>query len=152
MNELEAIESALRSWATMDSGPFPDYCLEWADRLAAYRATQVGEEWRDAVLDEVVACGIYTNEHDTNPRKAIQDAITWNCQVALDPAVSSDARKLLETHPSSPAGDWRMVPVVAREGMLSVGHVIYESHGGSAQEAMRHAWTGMLAAAPQPED
>lgn len=53
------------------------------------------QEWREAVLNELIVAHIYTKEHDTNPRKAIQDAITWNCQVALDPAVSSDARKLV---------------------------------------------------------
>lgn len=52
-------------------------------------------EWREAVLNELIVAHIYTKEHDTNPRKAIQDAITWNCQIALDPAVSSDARKLV---------------------------------------------------------
>lgn len=53
------------------------------------------QEWREAVLNELIVAHIYNKEHDTNPRKAIHDAITWNCQVALDPAVSSDAQKLI---------------------------------------------------------
>ena len=53
-------------------------------------------EWKQAVINELVTAHILTIEHETNPRKAIQDAITWNCQVALDPAVSSDARALVE--------------------------------------------------------
>ena len=59
------------------------------------RELAAAQEWREAVLNELIVAHIYTKEHDTNPRKAIQDAITWNCQVALDPAVSSDARKLV---------------------------------------------------------
>lgn len=59
------------------------------------RDLAAAKEWREAVLNELIVAHIYTKEHDTNPRKAIQDAITWNCQVALDPAVSSDAQKLI---------------------------------------------------------
>jgi hypothetical protein len=53
-------------------------------------------EWKDAVIDELVCAYILTKEHETNPRKAIQDAIEWNCMVALDPRVSSEAEALIE--------------------------------------------------------
>ena len=52
-------------------------------------------KWREAVINELVTAHIYTSEHDANPRKAVQDAITWNCQVATDPLVSSDAAGLV---------------------------------------------------------
>lgn len=52
-------------------------------------------KWREAIINELVTAHIYTSEHDANPRKAVQDAITWNCQVALDPLVSSDAMALV---------------------------------------------------------
>lgn len=61
----------------------------------AENSVAAAQEWREAVLNELIVAHIYTKEHDTNPRKAIQDAITWNCQVALDPTVSYDARKLV---------------------------------------------------------
>lgn len=67
--------------------------IEFARQLE--RDLAATQEWREAVLNELILAHIYTKEHDTNPRKAVQDAITWNCQVALDPAVSSDARKLI---------------------------------------------------------
>lgn len=57
---------------------------------------QPRNEWKEAVINELIVAHVYQKEHETNPRKAIQDAITWNCQVALDPAVSSDARALVE--------------------------------------------------------
>lgn len=66
-----------------------------AIRAAYAQGAAQESQWREAVLNELIVAHIYTKEHDTNPRKAIQDAITWNCQVALDPAVSSDARKLI---------------------------------------------------------
>lgn len=67
----------------------------WRD-LAA-RDAELAElmKWKERVLDELIVAHIYTKEHDTNPKKAIHDAIVWNCQVAIDPAVSSDARKLI---------------------------------------------------------
>lgn len=71
------------------SGGVLDGYRELGVKLAA------AEEWREAVLNELIVAHIYTREHDANPRKAVQDAITWNCQVALDPAVSSDARALI---------------------------------------------------------
>lgn len=52
--------------------------------------------WQDAVIDELVSCGIYSESHDTNPSKAVQDLIAWNNQVALDPAVSEEAKALQE--------------------------------------------------------
>lgn len=53
-------------------------------------------DFYNAVIDELVCCHIYSKEHDSNPRKAIQDIIKWNCDVALDPAVSSDAQSLVK--------------------------------------------------------
>lgn len=70
--------------------------LQLQRELAAAREQIAQErEWREAVLNELIAAHIYSKEHETNPRKAVQDAIIWNCQVALDPAVSSDAQALI---------------------------------------------------------
>lgn len=52
-------------------------------------------EWKEAVIHELIVAGIYTKEHETKPKKAVHDAINWNCQVALDPCVSSDAIRLI---------------------------------------------------------
>lgn len=52
------------------------------------------DEWKGAVIDELMVCHAYHAEHDNNPRKALKDAIHWNVQIALDPAVSEDAQKL----------------------------------------------------------
>ena len=55
-------------------------------------------KWKEAVINELIVAHIYGQVHDDSPRKAVHDAITWNCQVALDPAVSSDAQRLRDTY------------------------------------------------------
>jgi hypothetical protein len=68
------------------------------DAQAAILAA-IGDEktnpWKAAVIDELVVAHILTAEHETNPRKAVKDAISWNCQVVLDPLVSSGAANLI---------------------------------------------------------
>jgi rRNA-processing protein FCF1 len=54
------------------------------------------EQWRETVIDALVVDFIYVKEHDTDPRKALADLINWEVKVALDPAVSEDARRLIE--------------------------------------------------------
>lgn len=71
------------------------YALQAADKREAEVRTEA-MRWREAIINELVIAHIYSKEHDDNPRKAIQDAISWNCAVALDPAVSSDAQALVE--------------------------------------------------------
>ena len=53
--------------------------------------------WQDAVIDGLVVAHVYRKEHDTDPRLALQDLISWHVRVALDPTVSSDARALVES-------------------------------------------------------
>jgi hypothetical protein len=54
------------------------------------------QDWRTAVIDALVVAGIYTKEHDSNPRKALHELICWENSVALDPRVSKEARALQE--------------------------------------------------------
>jgi hypothetical protein len=41
-------------------------------------------------------CHIYTQDHEIDPKRALNDAIVWHVKAALDPAVSSDAEALIE--------------------------------------------------------
>ena len=41
--------------------------------------------------DELINCGLYSDELIKNPRKALDAIISWNVEVALDPKVSSEA-------------------------------------------------------------
>ena len=53
-------------------------------------------DWKNAVIDALVVQHAYHAEHDHDPVKALNAAIHWNVQVALDPAVSSDAQALID--------------------------------------------------------
>ncbi len=53
-------------------------------------------EWREAVHDELVTTWTLSAENKDDPRKALQDIINWHVRVSLDPAVSSDAKALIE--------------------------------------------------------
>lgn len=44
--------------------------------------------WKDAVIDALVIGHILDETHDKDPRKALQDLITFETSVALDPRVS----------------------------------------------------------------
>lgn len=59
-------------------------------------AAKLDGPWKEAVISELVVSHIYQAKHDTDPRKAIQDAISWNTDIALDPLVSSDAQALID--------------------------------------------------------
>ena len=64
-------------------------------QLAAFAAALDGP-WKEAVINELVVAHIYQSKHDKDPRRALQDAISWNTDVALDPLVSKDAQKLID--------------------------------------------------------
>lgn len=52
--------------------------------------------WKDAILNELIVIGIYSEKHDNDPRLALNDAIKWNVATALDPLVSELAQELIE--------------------------------------------------------
>lgn len=52
--------------------------------------------WKDAVIDQLVIHHIYNDTHDSDPRKALQDLLQVNQDIALDPAVSGEAQALIE--------------------------------------------------------
>lgn len=64
-------------------------------QLVAF-ATALDSQWKEAVLDELIVGHIYQAKHDTDSRRAVKDAISWNVEIALDPQVSSDAQKLID--------------------------------------------------------
>lgn len=63
--------------------------------LAADKRVAELQKWKDAVEDALVIDGIFNASH-SDPRKAVADLLTWESDVALDPAVSSAAVKLQE--------------------------------------------------------
>lgn len=59
-------------------------------------ASEAQPEWKEAVINELIIGHIYSAVHETDPRKAVQDVISWNCSVVLDPSISSDAQALID--------------------------------------------------------
>lgn len=95
--------------------PVGRLCADAVAELAALRArAEKAEQFRDAVIDALVVSHIYIPEHDTNPRKALNDLIRWEQKIALDPLVSSDARALIERAVAGCAEDCA-IQVAARE-------------------------------------
>jgi len=60
------------------------------------KGLEKAEQFREALIDALVIVHSYTAEHDANPRKAVTDLIVVETQIALDPAVSSDAQALID--------------------------------------------------------
>lgn len=52
------------------------------------------DAFRTEVESELIVCQIYSKEHSTNARKAVQDAINWNVRTALDPRASPEIRAM----------------------------------------------------------
>ena len=81
-------------------------------------------EWKDAVIDALVVAHILTPENAIYPRKAVQDVIDWNCQVALDPRVSSKAQALVDSGKSVQVNAMlvealgKLLPMARRHGTL----------------------------------
>lgn len=63
---------------------------QFAEEVAALKA------WKEAVIDQLMVTHIYATVHETDPRRAINDLVSYMCTVALDPSVSSDAAALVE--------------------------------------------------------
>ena len=55
-----------------------------------------GNPWKAELINELECSGIYKSARENDPKKALTDAINWNVDVALDPSVSSDAKKLVD--------------------------------------------------------
>lgn len=81
-------------------------------------ADETQNPWKSAIINELVVDCIYQAEHEADPRRALADIIEWNMQVALDPKVSADARKLQQE-----AIDAALESVAQA---LENGHFLYE--------------------------
>ena len=53
-------------------------------------------EWKEWIIEKLVVSHIYRNEHETDPLKAINDLLSYEVEIALDPQVSSDAQALID--------------------------------------------------------
>ncbi len=68
-----------------------------ADEL--WNTRVVEGEWKEMILDQLMIYGLYKVEYSFDPRAALKAMIDWEVSVALDPAVSLEAQKLLYANP-----------------------------------------------------
>lgn len=64
---------------------------------------QPADQWKQAIDDELVCCHIGTVDTFPDAKTALKNLIDWHVQIALDPAISSDARALVERGAAQPA-------------------------------------------------
>src|SRR5262245_11187658 len=104
---LEQLIADLRQRAAANSAGRQFNKLAW--KAVAYEQDRIADEltallsetaathsctWKDAIIDACVVDWIFTKDHETDPRKAVNDLLCWQQRIALDPAVSEDAAKL----------------------------------------------------------
>jgi hypothetical protein len=95
--EMAANEREWREKAERELALANESCSNAVAALA--NATHVPEAnaknaWKEAVIEACVVNCIGWDE--SNPMKSVADLISWEVQIALDPAVSSDAQALIE--------------------------------------------------------
>jgi hypothetical protein len=54
------------------------------------------QKWKQAIIDASVVGWVYTAEHETDPKKAINDLLCLERKMALDPAISPEVAALRE--------------------------------------------------------
>lgn len=114
----------------------------------AWQAASENNRWKDAVIDALIVDCIYQKAHEDDPRKAINDMCLWEQQIALDPAVSSEAAKLSR---SAPEG-YKLVPVEPTQEMQDAGsnemfgEITLSDH---SRRATAYVYRAMLSAAPE---
>lgn len=90
------------------------------------KQTTKDQDWKEAIIDELICLHIYNESHEQNPHKAIHDAISWNVEVALDPQVSSDAQALIDRGAAA-----------EREACAKIVDHILKEGGGTYGDAIR---------------
>ena len=83
-------EEFMHYWSTNKTkGEIDEICLQ-----NAYEAGKASV--MDIIIDKLIVCFAYSNAHEEDSKKALEDLIAWEIKIALDPAVSTDALKLIE--------------------------------------------------------
>lgn len=91
---INDLQENIKAGADINAGA-GGYDIGTTESQAAFHAGR-NRSWKEEVIDQLVCCHIYNGTHEHNPRKAVNDLISWHVQVALDPQVSSDAQALID--------------------------------------------------------
>lgn len=93
-----ALERSKLAEADYEACKKVDHAFVEAMKITLKNAEAERDLWKNAVIDGCVVRHIYTKEHDTDPRKALNDCAVWDQQAAIDPAISEDAQRLRDTY------------------------------------------------------
>lgn len=127
------MEKAEHKRTKLDDENAKQTCVRISESLACLE-NLARNAWKDVLIDELVCIGICNAEHEINPKKALNDIIKWNCEAALDPAVSTAAVNLIETHrPNAPwvglsAKDFAKMPRTCIEGAIWAEAILREKN------------------------
>lgn len=87
---------AIQSGFQPDSAVFLPMLHSFAEKVIEAAIADADSPWKNAVIEQLVVAHILTAEHESDPRKAIQDLLAYNSEIAVDPRVSDAAALLAE--------------------------------------------------------
>jgi len=102
---LDLVLTEMRRQDARGVPPSGTQCTEWASRIEAlvHADRQRHEEivelrpWKAVIIEALVVDWLLLPEHETDPKRALMDLVTWEIHCALDPAISIEARTLRDT-------------------------------------------------------
>lgn len=85
-------QEAMQRWRQAQA-----YCIQrnLAEEARAMKAPR--NPWREVLHEALIVNCIYHEKHESDPLQALHDLIAFEIQIALDPAVSAEARALQES-------------------------------------------------------
>lgn len=96
VNAIQALQARLE---VTENAPDGVACRDMTIEMLEKRIKELEEErnaWRNAVIDELVTLNIACKKHEDDSKFAVRDCINYNVQLALDPAISSQAQELID--------------------------------------------------------
>ena len=110
--------------------------------------TEQANPWKEAVIEALIVNHTLRKEHEEDPKLALAALIDWECKIALDPAVSSEAQALIDKgrKEALPSQEWseedekwlQMVPEPLRATAKRHGRALFSisMHAGAIGHAM----------------
>ena len=93
MDDIKKPDLTYEGWFRAQQGK--PYEFMWDFGKDAWAAAE--HQWKSAVIDQLVICGILTQEHEASARYAVQSLVNYEIEMALDPQISDRAEKLTQT-------------------------------------------------------
>lgn len=96
MNTWEHLHKLAMSYASEGSVQCAEETTEELRAAILALLAESDGPWKRVVIEKLIVSHCYKNAHEDDPEAAVNDLISWEVAVALDPCVSSDAVKLID--------------------------------------------------------